>query len=235
RASAREAQGVAVVDARRHLDRVRARLRAPALAAAVGARAGDLPAQPAAPRTGRGGDHLAEDRLAHAAHLARPGAVRAGDGCRARARPAAIARGARDRGAQGDLSLRAEDGLLELDSERHLEVVAAGRPGGAARAAAARAEDGVEQVAEVGAEARAGEGVARPRACAPRRLGPEHVVAPPPLRVAQRLVRDRHLFEALLRRGITAARVGVQLAGELAVGALDLVLGGVGRDVQQLV
>src|SRR5207253_8585422 len=123
-APAREAQRVAVVDTCRNLDGVGARLRAPALAATVGAQAGDLLAQPPAPGTGRGGDHLAEDRLAHAAHLARPGAVRAGDRCRALACPAALARGARDRGTERHLALRAEDGLLELDGERPLEVVA---------------------------------------------------------------------------------------------------------------
>ena len=59
-------------------------------------------------------------------------------------------------------------------------------------------------------------------------VGAEAVVAGPALGVAQHLVGARHLLEARLGLGVAAGGVGVQLAGHAAVGALDLVVGGVG-------
>ena len=70
---------------------------------------------------------------------------------------------------------------------------------------------------------------------APQALGPERVVATPALGVAQRLVGQRHQLEAFLGLGVAGVGVGVQLAGELPVGPLDLVLVGAARDGEQLV
>ena len=69
-------------------------------------------------------------------------------------------------------------------------------------------------------------------------LGPavvaEHVEATPPLRIPQRLVGAGDLLEACFH-GRVGVRVGVQLACELAIGALDLVVGGVRGDAEQRV
>ena len=69
----------------------------------------------------------------------------------------------------------------------------------------------------------------------PLAIGAEHVVAAAALRVAQRLVGDRDLLEALLGHRIAMTRVGVQLARQLAIGALDLVLGRARSHAEQLV
>ena len=136
---------------------------------------------------------------------------------------------------------RADDGRLErqlaVDAERRLGQVAldadqrvgalahpAARP---ARAGAA-AEEGVHDVAEPAEalrERRAGAaGTARQRVAA-------EVDDLPLLRVGQHLVRRRDRLEALLRVGV-GVDVGVQLAGQLAVGLLDLVVGRVLRDAE---
>ena len=60
------------------------------------------------------------------------------------------------------------------------------------------------------------------------------VVALPLLRVGQHLVRGGDLLEPLLRLRVRVD-VGVQLAGEPAVGPLDLVRGGVAADAEDVV
>jgi hypothetical protein len=140
-----------------------------------------------------------------------------------------------------DLLGRAEDGRPEVEVEGDLHVDASGRAGRtpAGLAEAAPAEEAVEQVAQAGAEqvlepARSGAARAGP-AGASEPVGPEHVVAPPPLGVAQRLVGQGDELELLLGLRVAAVHVGVQLAGQLAVGPLDLVLVGAAADAQQLV
>jgi hypothetical protein len=65
-------------------------------------------------------------------------------------------------------------------------------------------------------------------------VGPEAVVRRPFLRVLEDLIGLTDLLEALFGIGLLAD-VGVILAGKLAVGALDLVLGGVAGDAHGLV
>src|SRR4029077_19908973 len=73
------------------------------------------------------------------------------------------------------------------------------------------------------------------RASGTGRFGAEHVVAAPALRVAQRLVRHRDFLEPLLRVRVAAVGVGMQLACQRAIRALDLVLCRTGGDAQELV
>ena len=70
---------------------------------------------------------------------------------------------------------------------------------------------------------------------APQPVGAEHVVAAPPLGVAQRLVGDGDQLEPLLGLGVAVVGVGVELAGAVPVGLLQLVLGGVLADAEQVV
>ena len=125
---------------------------------------------------------------------------------------------------------RAGRGLAQRDRYRRLDVGAPRRP---APAAALAPEDvtedvgeGREDVAHV-AEALTAH-LARPRVT-------EAVVEAALLGIAEDLVRLRGLLEPVLRRLVTGVAIGVQLHGELAVGALEL--GGVGgaRDAQDLV
>src|SRR5205807_10221912 len=92
-------------------------------------------------------------------------------------------------------------------------------------------EEGLEQVAQAGAEGTAVE--AAPGRT--RHLGAEHVVAPPALRIAKGLVGLGDLLEPVFCHGVTAAGVRVQLPRQAPVGALDLVLSGAGADAEQLV
>ena len=116
------------------------------------------------------------------------------------AAPRGLARLAGDRGADGDVLLAAEHRRLELDVGDDLEVGATRwtrlpAEATAPEPAAASAEERVEDVAETAAEpewvaAGTGRGA----------FGAERVVAPPPLGVGQRLVRDGDLLELRLGR-----------------------------------
>jgi hypothetical protein len=61
------------------------------------------------------------------------------------------------------------------------------------------------------------------------------VVAPPLLGVGQHLVGVGHLLEQGLGLGVAVPRVGVELARQLAVGALDLLLRGGAGHTEDLV
>jgi hypothetical protein len=128
--------------------------------------------------------------------------------------------------------LAAEHGLRELQVDDHLEVGPAGRPTRAPPPAAegAAAEERLEHVADAAEPER----VARRRAPVDA-VGTEGVVAAPLLRIGQHLVGVSHLLEQRLRLGIAVAGVRMELPRELAEGALDLFLGGVAGDAQQLV
>ena len=112
----------------------------------------------------------------------------------------------------------AEHRLLELDLHRHFQVGAPQRAGAGPSATPAPAErvapeEGVEQVAQPARPA--AEDVVGRRAARPSQaLGAERVVAAAALGIAQRLVGERHLFEALLCCGIARCGVGMELAGE---------------------
>src|SRR6202021_2773236 len=98
-----------------------------------------------------GGDHLAEEGLAYLAHLAPPGADLAG--LRVGAGRGALARAGRadHRGVHGQLTGRAERALrqVELDPDRRVPPAARACPRAAGRAGARRAEDGVDELAEL--------------------------------------------------------------------------------------
>src|SRR5262249_42616385 len=115
RAAAGEAQRGAVVHTARDVDGVRALVGAPALAAPIRARRVDRLTPAAAAVARRRGDHLAEDRLAHAAQLAGAAALRAGRGRRAGRSADAVAGLAADGCAQRHLLLGAEYCVLEVE------------------------------------------------------------------------------------------------------------------------
>ena len=128
----------------------------------------------------------------------------------------------------------------EVDVDGDLHVGAPRRPGltpapRLAEATAAPAEEAVEQVAQAGAEEvfeAAGPAGSAP-AGAPKPFGAEHVIAPPALGVAEGLIGQRDQLEPLLGGRVAAVDVGVQLTGQLAVGPLDLILGGAAADAEQ--
>ena len=126
----------------------------------------------------------------------------------------------------------AEDGLVEVEVDPDQRVLA--RAGAAARpAGAGAAEEGVHDVAEA-AEA----GAPAERAAAAAAAGVVRVAAqvddPPLLRVGQHLVGAADLLELLLRPRV-GVDVGVQVAGQLAVGALDVGVAGVPGQAQHAV
>ena len=140
---------------------------------------------------------------------------------------------ARDGEAHLDGGGGPERGLREVEVHHGLGVGRARRAGLAARVAErAAAEERVEEVAEA-------EGVTRTAGtagtAAADALLAEHVVAAALLRVAQRLVRDPDLLEGLLGARVVGVGVGVVLARHGAVRPLDLVLGGVALDAEELV
>src|SRR6185312_13489057 len=111
---------------------------------------------------------------------------------------------------------------------------AAGAGGGPAPAAA------VEQAAEEVAQVEAGRGVAEVGALEASALaGPERaaeaVVLLAPVRIGERVVRLPDRLEALLGRRVARVRVRVVLAGQLAVGLLDLVGARALGDAERLV
>ena len=114
------------------------------------------------------------------------------------------------------------------------DVLALARAGGAAaRAAAAERAAAEERVEQVGDRAEALEvgGVA----AAAQAVVPVAVVGGAAILVAEDLVGLGGLLELLLGVGVVLVDVGVQLAGELAEGLLDLGLVGVAGDAEDLV
>src|SRR5260221_10597083 len=207
-ALARDAELLAVVDAGRDVQGEVRLLALAALAAAARAHLVDRLARAAAARARRHVHEPAEHRLLDLTDLAAPVALRARRDRGARLRAIAAAAFALLEPRDLDRAIAAPHRVDELDLELHPQVRAAHRP--TLAAAGLAAEEGVEQV--VDAESGRAVGV------------PEHVVALPPLRVREHLVRLRHLAEPRGRL-VRAVHVGVVLARELAVRAADLVLG----------
>ena len=148
RASARQAEPLAVVDTGRHLDVDRPRRAHASVASALVARSGNAAAGGAARDARRRGDDLAEDGAADLAHLAGTAAHvaprRVGAGLAARA----LAARARDRESDVDGRGGAERGLGEIEVYDRLGVGRAGRAALAATAEGIAAEERVEEVAE---------------------------------------------------------------------------------------
>ncbi|OEI70024.1 hypothetical protein Cus16_0645 [Curtobacterium sp. ER1/6] len=226
-ALARHLQAQTGLDARGHVDRDRPARTDAALPLARRARAGDDGAVAAAGAAGGARHDVAEQR----ADLALDVAGAAADVARARARAGRAARAVAGLAQHGrvdlDVLVGAEDDLVEVDLDPEQGVLSA--LGAAPRAvppaaATAAAEEGVEDVAEPAGRA-AAEGAVGLRA---------GVVAPPLLGVAQHVVRVRHVLEAL---GGVRARVDVrvQLARQPSVGLLDVGIGGVRLDAEDVV
>src|SRR6266850_3592760 len=214
----RDAQLLAVVDARRERELELFVAALAALAAALGADLVDRLARAAAARAGRDVHEAAEDRLLHLPDLAAAVAGAAGGDLRAGLGAAALAVGARLETRDTDGALAALHRVDELDLDLHPEVRAAHR---AARLAAPElgAEERLEQVADAEV-AQAALGV------------PEHVVALPALGIRQDLVGLGDLVELL--RGVRGlVHVRVVLPGELPVGAADLLLRRVPLEAQK--
>ena len=226
-----QAQARAVVDPGGDVDGVGTLVGPAALPPALGTGAGDLLTRAGTTGADRARDHLAQDRLAHPAQLARALALPAPCGGGAGPGSAAVAPLAQCGDPHLDLALGAEHGLLEGEPQGELGVgpPELGRPPPppAAAEGAGAAEEGLEDVAQAAAET-TGEGVSPAWARALDGLGAEKVVAAPALGVPQRLVCLCHRLEALLGRGVAGPGVGVQLPGQAAVGALDVLLTGLG-------
>ena len=229
RTAAGEAEALPVVDAGRYLDVDRLRRAHAPVTAALLARRGDAAPGGAAGDARCRGHDLAEDRPADLAHFTRTAtdlaARRMGPGLATRA----LAALARDGQADVDGRGGAERRLREVEVHDRLGVGSARRTG-LTVAERVAAEERVEDVAEPERLATRG-AAASARACT---VFAEDVVATPALRIFQRLVRDVDLLELRLGRGIGVA-VGVVLARQRSVGALDLFVGRVPSDAEKFV
>src|SRR5229473_1668535 len=229
-ALARQLEARAGVDARRHLHAEHALVLDLARALARLARVGDHLAGPLAmaarPRDLE--EPLREPQLARAVAGRALLGPRSGLRSRATARVAAL--------VPRDLHLRlgAEGGFGEADLQVVAEVGPAAARGPAAASAAAEdvAEDPLEDVVDV----RAAESLVERAGAEPAGgLVAEAVVAGALLRVGEHLVRLGDLLELLLGLLVAFVLVGVELDGELAEGALQLLRGAGPFDAEHFV
>ena len=202
-----------------------------ALAGAVLAGGDDDGAVALAARAGRGGHHLSQQGAGHALDVADPVALGAGDRLGARRAARAVAGGAGDVGVDGDRPGRPEGDVGELHVHGHEGVLAAAGPGRRSTAGRSPAEEGLEDAAQV-SEVGSGEAAAE-SASASHGVLPAQVVHLALVGVGEDLVGGGDLLELVLVAG--AGDVGVQLAGLLAVGLLDLLGAGVAADAEDLV
>ncbi len=221
-ALARQVDAHAVGDPLRHLDLQAPTGADPALAGALGARVRDDVAVAAALRAGAVGDDLAEERALHGLHLAAPLAHIAGRDAGARGRAGPLAGLAQHGGVDLQLADAAEGRLGEVDVDPDQRILAAPVPR-ARPALRAAAEERVDDVAE----AEALEPVAAERAAAP-------VVRAALVRVGEHVVGGADLLETVLGV-LVGVDVGVQLAGEAAVGPLDVVRARLAGDAEDFV
>src|SRR4051812_12176326 len=217
-----------VLDARGHLDRDGAARANPAVAGALGARRRDDLAGARARGADPAGHDLAEEAALDALHLTPPRTGRARDGVGARRGAGPGTDRAEDGGVDGEVLGDAEDRLVQLELDGD-ERVAAGAGAAAGSAGGRAAEEGVHDVAEP-AEAGAAEPTGPAATARVERVAAE-VDDAALLGVAQRLVGAGDLLEALLGTRV-GVDVGVQVAGHLAVGALDLGVTGIAGHAQ---
>ena len=167
------------------------------------------------PAAGAGGHDLTQERPLYGLHLTAAAAGLAGGRVGAGGRALAAAGTADHRGLQGQLPGAAEGsfGQVEIDPKQCVGALSgpAARSAGLPRTAA---EEGVHDIAEAAEPLR--KGIAGRAGTALQGVAAQ-VDDLPLLRVRQDLVRCRHLLETLLRGGI-GVDVGVQFAGQLAVG-----------------
>ena len=189
----------------------------------------DRRAQPGASRALARRHDLTEQRTPHLTYLADAVARRTLRGVRTRQAAGAAARIALHRHLHLDRAPRAEHDLGERELHHRLGIGPAARS--TRRRAAAEhvaAEERVEEVVET-------ETAGPERVRVGCRVGPEHVVLPPPFRVAHQVVRRVDRLEPLRRVRIVGVRVRMALARELSVRTLDLVVGRLRRDAEHLV
>ena len=134
----------------------------------------------------------------------------------------------RQRRANGDWGLGAEDCVLECKIDHDFEIDTARWTRGSATTTepATAVEEHVEQISEPTAER------ARPRS---NTIRSEGVVPSPLLRILQRLVGDTDLLESRLGGMVAGVGVGMQLARQTAIGAFDLFRARVARDAEKVV
>ena len=175
-----------------------------------------------------------EEALAVRDHAA-PAAVRARARRRSGLGPAAATDVTGGLDLHGHADLHPRERVLERDPDARLEVGAAlrARPPGALASSEERAEvaENVRQVAEVD--------VLEPAAfraeAARRPFRAEAVVRLPLLGIREDVVGSLDVLEPLLRGRVARVAVRVELAGELAVRLLDLVVGRRLRDAEDVV
>ena len=227
---ASDADPLAVVDPRRHVELERDVLEDPAVALAPLTRRLDDAARAVAARAGARPDDLPEHRARDLLHDARAAAARAGDRRRPRGRARAVARRATPGDADDDVERDPARGIGEVDLHLRRDVGAPRRPRPSPlRLAEERlAEERGEHVREA-AEVR----VHRREAAADSRMA-EPVVRAAPLRVREHLVRLRDGAEPPVGVRLVAD-VGVELARKTAERPLDLRVARVARDSEELV
>src|SRR5436305_4129259 len=226
-----DADSLAVVDARRHVDGDLLALHlAPASAADVAGLLGHATVA-IAHVAHRGPDHLPEGRTGDRAQLSGALALGAGlDGSAGLGAVAVAVLAPRDR-LVGDLHRRSACGLRQVDLGGHGDVATLGRTPGPGAAAAEDPSEGAsptaaeEGVKDVGDRA---EGVEVGRiAAAAQALVPVAVVGGAPVGVGEHLVGLGRLLELGLGIGIVTVDVGVQFARQPPKRLLYLVVAGV--------
>ena len=222
----------AVVDAGQDVDRVGALLDAAALATARRAGVGDDLARAAAAGARGRGHHLPDERLPDPLHLAGAPHSRQAIGWVPSAAPVASQ-------ASHATAVLTVTGCCEpktaSSNSRSTTCSRSSPRGGPAGPAGGHRRGWSRRTPRTRRRCRRRSRTDRRRWCCPRPRRAVGVVALALLGVGQHLVGARDLLEPRLDLGIAVPRVGVELAGEAAVGALDLFLGGVPGDAEQLV
>ena len=174
--------------------------------------------------------HLTEGRTGHRLQLTRAAAALAGLDRRTRLGAVAVAvLAALDR-VKGDLDGGALCGLPQIDRYRDRDIAPRRRAPRAPTKGAGAAEEGVEEIPDRAESVEVGR--VAPGA---QPLMSIAVIRRPPLRVGENLVGLRGLLELLLGLRVVRVDVGMQLPREPTEGLLDLLLGGVAREAENLV
>ena len=230
RAASREPEPLTGVDTAGDLDVDRATGTHASVAAAIAALRQDAPAGAVAHPARRCRDDLTQHRTTNLTHFTGTAAHVAARRMRSRLTSRAVASRARHGKTRLDRMRRPERGFRERQLDHCLGVGTARRTRWTSSGSEGiTAEESLEDVAEPERVVRA-----RPRSSTGAAVA-EDVVATPAFGVAQRVVRDRHLLEALLGVGIVGVPVGMELAGEVAVRPSDVVVGRGARNAQDLV
>jgi hypothetical protein len=200
----------------------------PTLARALETRVVDRRAVALAGLAGPSRHHLPEEGPLHRLHLAAAVAQDAGRHAGPWLAAVTLAGRASDGGLDGELLLRAEDRVVQVDLDPDEGVLAAVRPRARAALGSRTSEEGVHDVAER-------EALPAEAGAPTRREGVDtEVVVAPFVRIGEHLVGPRHRLELFLGLG-ARVDIRVQLAGEPSVGTLDLLRRGGAFDAEVLV